>query len=93
MQPLVLKITNSQNFGDYTQGLQPTYQQYEQVTSYGVLGDPSEPYLNLAISKITGTTAKRVFNESEPNRPYLTDSKIINGLKHGMYLKSGLKVF
>jgi len=93
MQPLVLKITNSQNFGDYTQGLQPTYQQYEQVTSYGVLGDPSEPYLNLAISKITGATAKRVFNESEPNRPYLTDSKIINGLKHGMYLKSGSKVF
>jgi len=93
MQPLVLKITNSQNFGDYTQGLQPTYQQYEQVTSYGVLGDPSEPYLNLAISKITGATAKKVFNESEPNRPYLTDSKIINGLKHGMYLKSGSKVF
>lgn len=93
MQPLVLKITNSQNFGDYTQGLQPTYQQYEQVTSYGVLGDPSEPYLNLAISKITGATAKKAFNESEPNRPYLTDSKIINGLKHGMYLKSGSKVF
>lgn len=93
MQPLVLKITNSQNFGDYTQGLQPTYQQYEQVASYGVLGDPSEPYLNLAISKITGATAKKVFNESEPNRPYLTDSKIINGLKHGMYLKPGSKVF
>jgi len=93
MQPLVLRITNSANFGDYTQGLQPTYQQYEQVSTFGVLGETSEPYLNLAISKITGTTAKRIFNDSEPERPYLTDSKIINGLKHGMYLKTGPKLF
>lgn len=93
MQPLVLKITNSQNFGDYTQGLQPTYQQYEQVTTYGVLGETSEPLLNIAISKITGATAKRIFNDSEPDRPYITDSKILNGLRHGMYLKAGSKVF
>lgn len=93
MQPLVLKITNSQNFGDYTQGLQPNYQQYEQVTTYGVLGETSEPLLNIAISKITGATAKRILNDSEPERPYLTDSKILNGLRHGMYLKTGSKVF
>ncbi len=93
MQPLVLKITNSANFGDYTQGLQPTFQQYEQVSTYGVLGDTSEPLLNIAISQITGTTAKRIFNDSEPYRPYLTDSKIINGLRHGMYLKTGPKLF
>nr|WP_294780345.1 S41 family peptidase [uncultured Flavobacterium sp.] len=93
MQPLVLKITNSQNFGDYTQGLKPTYEQIEKVATYGVLGDPSEPLLKLAISKITGTTAKTILNESEPERPYFTDSKIINGLKHGMYLKNAPKGF
>lgn len=93
MQPLVLKITNSQNFGDYTDGLAPTYQQYERVTNYGVLGDASEPLLNLAISKITGATAKRIPDDSQPNRPYFTDSKIINGLNHGMYLKTAPKGF
>jgi len=93
MQPLVLKITNSANFGDYTQGLQPTYQQNEQILNYGVLGQSNEPLLALAISKITGATAKKVFDESEPNRPYVTDSKILNGLNHGMYLKTAPKVF
>lgn len=93
MQPLVLKITNSANFGDYTQGLQPTYEQNEQVSTYGVLGETSEPLLSLAISKITGATAKRTFNDLEPKFPYVTDSKIINGLKHGMYLKTAPKVF
>ncbi|WP_289662710.1 S41 family peptidase [Flavobacterium panacagri] len=93
MQPLVLKITNSVNFGDYTQGLQPTYQQSEKISTYGILGDASEPLLSLAISKITGATAKNIPLDSEPDRPYLTDSKIINGLKHGMYLKTAPKVF
>lgn len=93
MQPLVLKITNSVNFGDYTQGLIPTYQQYESVLNYGVLGETSEPLLNIAISKITGTAAKKILNESEPERPYVTDSKILNGLRHGMYLKTAPKAF
>ncbi|SFD86055.1 S41 family peptidase [Flavobacterium phragmitis] len=94
MQPLVLKITNSVNFGDYTQGLKPTYEQLERISTFGVLGDASEPLLNLAISKITGATAKTIQdNSSEPNHPYLTDSKIINGLKHGMYIKNAPKGF
>jgi len=91
MQPLIFKISNSAGFGDYQQGLQPTYQQYERVSTYGVLGETSEPLLNLAISKITGTTAKRTFDDAAPNTPYLTDSKIINGLRHGMYFQNGPK--
>ncbi|WP_433833288.1 S41 family peptidase [Flavobacterium anhuiense] len=88
MQPLVFKISNSAGFGDYTQGLQPTYEQFEKVSTFGVLGETSEPLLNLAISKITGATAKRVLDDSAPNTPYLTDSKIINGLRHGMYFQN-----
>ncbi|WET01422.1 S41 family peptidase [Flavobacterium sp. YJ01] len=93
MQPLVLKITNSVNFGDYTQGLVPTYQQYESVLNYGVLGETTEPLLSNAISKITGNAAKKIQTDSEPLRPYVTDSKILNGLRHGMYLKTAPKVF
>lgn len=93
MQPLVLKITNSVNFGDYTQGLVPTYQQYESVLNYGVLGETTEPLLSNAISKITGNAAKKIQTDSEPLRPYVTDSKILNGLRHGMYLKTAPKAF
>ncbi|KAF2514309.1 S41 family peptidase [Flavobacterium foetidum] len=94
MQPLVFKIANAQNFGDYQQGLSPTYEQYEKVATYGVLGDPTEPLLSLAISKITGSAAKRVPDVSdEPNSPYFTDSKILNGLRHGMYLTTAPKEF
>ncbi|WP_125723459.1 S41 family peptidase [Flavobacterium ustbae] len=87
MQPLILKISNSAGFGDYTQGLQPTYQQTEYIDTFGVLGEASEPLLNLAISKITGSAAKRTLN-SGPELPYLTDSKILNGLRHGMYFQT-----
>jgi len=93
MQPLVFKISNSAGFGDYTQGLQPTYAQKEYLDTYGVLGETSEPLLNLAISKITGSTAKRTYNDSGLDLPYLTDSKIINGLRHGMYFQNAPKGF
>ncbi|MCM0668432.1 S41 family peptidase [Flavobacterium tyrosinilyticum] len=93
MQPLVFKISNSAGFGDYTQGLQPTYVQREYLDTYGVLGETSEPLLNLAVSKITGVSARRVLNDSEPKHPYLTDSKIINGLRHGMYFQNAPKNF
>jgi len=93
MQPLVFKISNSAGFGDYTQGLAPTYVQNESVSTYGVLGDPSEPLLNLAISKITGATAKRIQSDTNLILPYISDSKKINGLRNEMYLETIPKEF
>ncbi|MBS7255674.1 S41 family peptidase [Flavobacterium branchiicola] len=93
MQPLVFKITNANDFGDYTQGLAPTYLQYEYINNYGVLGETSEPLLNLAISKITGSTAKRIQTDDEFVLPYLSDSKKINGLRNEMYLENAPKGF
>ncbi|WP_343695343.1 S41 family peptidase [Flavobacterium sp.] len=93
MQPLVFKISNAADFGDYTQGLTPTYVQYEYVSSYGVLGDPSEPLLNLAISKITGSAAKKIQNDQSLVLPYISDSKKLNGLRNEMYLESTPKEF
>src|SRR5690606_3095090 len=49
MQPLVLKIVNAADFGEYTDGLKPTYEQLERITNLGVLGDTSEPLLSVAI--------------------------------------------
>ncbi|WP_426484018.1 S41 family peptidase [Flavobacterium sp. 2] len=93
MQPLVFKITNAQDFGDYTSGLVPTYVQLEYVSSYGVLGDPAEPLLNLAISKITGATAKKIQTDKSFVLPYIDDSKKINGLRNDMYLETVPKGF
>ena len=93
MQPLVFKITNAADFGDYTQGLTPNYTQQEYVSTYGVLGDASEPLLNLAISKITGATAKRIQNDEGLILPYFTDSKSMRRFGKEMYLESAPKEF
>ena len=86
MQPLIFKISNAADFGDYIGGLVPTYVQYEYFTSYGILGDPAEPLLNLAISKITGSAAKKIQTDHGLVLPYISDSKKINGLRNEMYL-------
>ena len=93
MQPLTFKIANAQNFGDYTNGLNPTYAQDEYVSTYGVLGDASEPLLNLALSKITGTTAKKPQIEKGLVLPYFTDSKSMRRFGKEMYIESSSKEF
>ncbi|MEZ0183925.1 S41 family peptidase [Flavobacterium oncorhynchi] len=93
MQPLVFKIANASDFGDYTQGLPPTYEQRESFKTYGVLGESSEPLLNLAISKITGATAKKVQTEQDVVLPEISNSKKINGLRNEMYLENVPKEF
>ncbi|MGO4772280.1 S41 family peptidase [Flavobacterium sp. W22_SRS_FK3] len=88
MQPLTFKITNAQKFGDYTSGLTPTFAQDEYVSSYGVLGDPSEPLLNLALSKITGNTSKRSQIDKGLALPYFTDSKSMRRFGKEMYIEN-----
>jgi C-terminal processing protease CtpA/Prc len=87
MQPLVLKIVNAADFGEYTDGLKPTIEQKELIGNLGTLGDPSEPLLSIAISNITGSTAKRVQQGNEKALQPFTDSKAMNGVKNQMYLE------
>lgn len=85
MQPLVLKIVNGAGFGDYQSGLVPTYQLKETLSTLDVLGSTTEPLLNLAIGKITGT-AKMKQPVSGMQFDYFKDSKSINSLQNQMYL-------
>lgn len=87
MQPLVLKIVNATGFGEYTNGLQPTYKQLEYVATLGVLGDPSEPLLNAAISAITGTATKRVQQDRGEALRTFIDAKSMNGIRNQMYVE------
>ncbi|TRW98906.1 S41 family peptidase [Flavobacterium gawalongense] len=79
MQPIVANTVNSAGFGDYLGGLEPTFQLIEHVNTYGVLGDQNEPLLNMAISKITGGTARTIKQSQGEDFKYFTDSKSMNG--------------
>ena len=85
MQPIVLKIVNKDNFGDYTSGISPTTLFQEDASSLGVLGNNDEPLLNIAINQITGSgkISSQVPLATARN---FTDSKSINPLLSEMYL-------
>lgn len=85
MQPLVLKIVNSIGFGEYTDGLNPTFVQKEQISNMGVLGDPSEPLLKTTISKIRGIATQKILNEEKIFTPFV-DSKSLSGIGKEMYI-------
>ena len=69
MQPIVLRIANSDGFSDYSDGLPPTdgddlpnlsfVEFREAPLNYGVLGNPTEPLLAQAISHINSNTPQK----------------------------------
>ena len=86
MQPIVLKIVNSDGFGDYFNGLQPNFLIKETVSNLGVLGDSSEPLLSLAIAKITGTG--RVMKQvGKDDFKSFKDSQSFTRFKNEMYIE------
>jgi carboxyl-terminal processing protease len=78
MQPIVLKIVNADDFGDYYNGLTPNYSLKENLNNLGTLGTTTEPLLSTAIGKITGT-AKMLKKNQGKSFPYFEDSKSIIG--------------
>jgi C-terminal processing protease CtpA/Prc len=86
MQPIVLKIVNSDGFGDYFNGLTPTHELKETISTFGVLGDVNEPLLKLAIAKITGT-GKMTTQSTGTQINFFRDSKSMNPFGNQMYLE------
>ena len=86
MQPIVLKIVNKDNFGDYTSGISPTTLFQEDASSLGVLGNNDEPLLNIAINQITGSGKISSQVPLATARDF-TDSKSINPLQSEMYIE------
>ncbi|MGB3143933.1 MAG: S41 family peptidase [Maribacter sp.] len=58
IQPLLGRNENADGFSDYTTGLIPNLPLEEDIANLGILGDPSEPLLALALSNISGETGK-----------------------------------
>ena len=86
MQPIVLKIVNASNFGDYFNGLTPTYQLKEDYGNLDVLGNTTEPLLSTAIGKITGT-GRMVKESPKQDFKYFKDAKSIDGIQNPMYIE------
>ena len=86
MQPIVLKIVNSDGFGDYFNGLTPTHELKETISTFGVLGNENEPLLKLAIAKITGT-GKMTTQSTGKQFEFFKDSKSMNPFGNQMYLE------
>ena len=55
MQPIVLKMANSDGYADYTDGLEPNRLIEEDITKLGVLGVLGEPLLTSTLNLISGT--------------------------------------
>lgn len=86
MQPIVLKIVNSDNFGDYFNGLTPTHELKETISTFGILGDVNEPLLKAAIGKITGT-GKLIQQSTGKQFNFFKDSKSMSPFGNQMYLE------
>jgi C-terminal processing protease CtpA/Prc len=86
MQPIVLKIVNSIGFGDYFNGLQPDFLVKETISTYGILGDTSEPLLSYAIGKITGTN-RMLSQNTNVDFEFFKDSKSVLGIQNQMYIE------
>ena len=87
MQPIVLKIVNKDNFGDYTAGITPTTSLPENLATLGVLGNVNEPLLNAVINQIIASGKMLPQVPSVIERDF-TDAKSINPLGSEMYLES-----
>lgn len=86
MQPIVLKIVNKDNFGDYTSGIAPTTLLPENLSDLGILGNIDEPLLNAAINQIVASGKMLPPVPSIIERDF-TNSKSINPLQSEMYIE------
>lgn len=85
MQPIVLKIANSNNFSDYTNGLTPSVNQLEDIGNLGVLGETSDPLLNTALNYIN---INGRFQQRNPEKIFIPfeDSKSLRSFGDEMYI-------
>ncbi len=86
MQPIVLKIVDKNGFGDYTAGIPPNTEVIENHGNLGVLGNPDERLLNVALNQISVSGRMKPIDNSKVGRDF-TDSKALNPLRTEMYVE------
>ena len=58
--PITFKYYNSEDVGDYSEGLLPNVSLRENLTNLGELGNPEEPLLKKALEYLSGQTTERI---------------------------------
>lgn len=88
MQPIILKIANSQNFSDYFTGLIPEVALEEDIVNLLPFGNENELLLKAVIDDILGTTTKSMPAgvSRELNYIFVADSKDFVPHSKEMYL-------
>ena len=71
MQPIVLKIGNVAGYTDFPDGLTPDIIKKESISNPGILGDPEEPLLKIALDNIRGiqTSISQTENYKQIEKP------------------------
>lgn len=95
MQPICFKIVNSAGFGEYQNGISPPTPQPENLGDLGILGEPTEPLLSMAISQITSVGRRRMQQPDKTFEPF-KDRKSMQRFGTEMYIDKvpdGIKDF
>lgn len=85
MQPLVLKTLNAIGNTDYIDGLEPDFPAKENYGNLGVLGNPDETLLSIALQHIE-ETGKMYIQQLPSSLEIVGDSKDFTLTKNGMYV-------
>ncbi len=64
LQPIVLKVNNAANEGDFINGLQPDFYQQEDLHNLGMLGEETEPLLSSVLNYIDNNVSITKHNEA-----------------------------
>lgn len=88
IQPLILRTANKDGFTDFFDGLEPDILQQEVFNDLGVLGDPSETLLNVALQQISPGFAPSSSSEEKSMRQaeFLGESQMDSPVYQRMYI-------
>lgn len=87
MQPIVIKTVNKDGFGDYQNGIIPTFEQSENPGNMGVLGNTNELLLSTALGLISGN-AKLTPRDSQHFGKEFINSKSEQHFGNDMYINT-----
>ncbi len=86
MQPIVVKIANSNGVSDYISGLAPNFSMEEDIANLMPLGDPNETLLKPILNKIKGLPLTAIALRSKQlGLIKVADSKSQRPFSHDMY--------
>jgi len=89
MQPIVIKVVNKNNFGEYSEGISPesdANKLEEDYANLGILGNPAEPLFARAVALITGTGRFAAHTPAITHKPF-KDSKSMRRFGNEMYIE------